>query len=94
MFVSCCVTPLCTSGLGLDKRVSTDAPTVVKINNLTRNGRYCNTMSVATVVGMVVTIQKKDVEDNRSNLEKSFLSFPDEKEREVCYQVKMLMVDG
>jgi hypothetical protein len=51
-------------------------------------------MSVATVVGMVVTIQKKDVEDNRSNLEKSFLSFPDDKEREVCFQVKMLMVDG
>jgi hypothetical protein len=51
-------------------------------------------MSIATVVGMVVTIQKKDFEDNKYNLEKSFLSFPDEKDREVSFQVKMLMVDG
>ncbi len=51
-------------------------------------------MSVATVVGMVVSIQKKEFEENKSNLEKTFLSFPDEKDREVCFQVKMLMVDG
>jgi hypothetical protein len=51
-------------------------------------------MSVAAVVGMAVTIQKKDFEDNRSSLEKTFLSFPDEKDREVCFRIKMLMVDG
>jgi hypothetical protein len=51
-------------------------------------------MSVATVVGMLVTINKQDFKDSRSNLEKWHLSFPDEKEREVCFQVKMLMVDG
>ena len=52
-------------------------------------------MSVATVVGMVVKIQKiQELEGNSSDLEKTFLSFPDEKDREVCFQVKMLMVDG
>jgi hypothetical protein len=51
-------------------------------------------MSVATVVGMVVNIQKKDLEDSQTNLEKTFLSFPDEKDREVCFQVKLLVVDG
>jgi hypothetical protein len=52
-------------------------------------------MSVATVVGMLVTINnKQDFKDSRSDLEKSHLSFPDEKEREVCFHVKMLMVDG
>ena len=52
-------------------------------------------MSVARVVGMVVTIPTKDFDDNTDyNLEKSYLSFPDEKDREVCFQVKMHMVDG
>ena len=51
-------------------------------------------MSIATVVGMVVTIKKKEFVDNKSNLEKTFLSFPDDKDRDICFQVKMLMVDG
>ena len=52
-------------------------------------------MSVATVVGMVVSIAPKGGEAyNEQNLEKTFLSFPDEKECEACLPIKMLMLDG
>ncbi len=51
-------------------------------------------MSVATVVGMVVTISAKGDLYNDQNLEKTFLTFPDEKECEACLSIKMLMLDG
>ncbi len=52
-------------------------------------------MSVATVVGMSVAIQKSGGGyAYNSNIEKTFLSFPDEKDRDACFLVKMLMLDG
>jgi hypothetical protein len=52
-------------------------------------------MSVATVVGMVVSIQKADIyKDTTENLEKSYLTFPDAKEMLACFHVKIHMLDG
>jgi hypothetical protein len=49
-------------------------------------------MSVATVVGMVVSISGKTDQYNDQNLEKTFLSYPEE--CEACLPIKMLMLDG
>jgi hypothetical protein len=52
-------------------------------------------MSVATVVGMLVSIQKADMyKENIENLEKSYLTFPDAKEILACFHVKIHMLDG
>ena len=51
-------------------------------------------MSVATVVGMVVSIPGKQENYDDQNLEKTFLIFPEEKERDGCLPIKMLMLDG
>ncbi len=51
-------------------------------------------MSVATVVGMVVSISAKKDHYIDQNLEKSFLSYPEEKDCEACLPIKMLMLDG
>jgi hypothetical protein len=51
-------------------------------------------MSVATVVGMVVSIPGKHETYDDQNLEKTFLVFPEEKETDGCLPVKMLMLDG
>ena len=51
-------------------------------------------MSVATVVGMVVSIQNNKENIEGENLEKSYLTFPDEKDILSSFQVKMLMLDG
>jgi hypothetical protein len=51
-------------------------------------------MSVATVVGLVVSLpDKRDVYEDQ-NLEKTFLIFPEEAECDGCLQIKMLMLDG
>ena len=51
-------------------------------------------MSVATVVGMVVSIQGKNDTYDDQNLEKTFLMFPEEKECDGLLAIKMLMLDG
>ena len=58
-------------------------------------------MALANVVGMVVAIQKTgDVKEllslqrKKSIFGKLFGNFPDEKEFEGCYNLKMLMLDG
>ena len=52
-------------------------------------------MSVATVVGMVVALpgQKDTASYLEQNLEKTFL-FPDKKDHEELFNIKMLMLDG
>ena len=52
-------------------------------------------MSVATVVGMVVALpgQKDTASYLEQNLEKTF-HFPEVKDHEGCFNIKMLMLDG
>jgi hypothetical protein len=50
-------------------------------------------MTMANVVGMVVSIQKTR-ETTGSVLGKLFYQFPEAKDREACFETRMLMLDG
>jgi hypothetical protein len=54
-------------------------------------------MALANVVGMVVSIQKRergDIYERTKPIGKVFNQFPDESEWERCYDSRMLMLNG
>jgi hypothetical protein len=57
-------------------------------------------MALANVVGMVVSIKKKEgsasllLNSKKNAVGKLFFSFPEDKDCEASYTMKMLMLDG